>query len=162
MAGTRLTVSPIGRVSVDEQGFVLSVDEPFRAALHGLEGFSHLEVVFWCDQVDTPELRCVLECEQPYRRAPAKLGVFATRSPVRPNPIAITPVQVLSLDREAGVVRVASIDAEPGTPLLDIKPYHPCIDRVRSVSVPDWCAHWPQWLEESAEFDWAGEFVNAR
>jgi tRNA (Thr-GGU) A37 N-methylase len=71
-------------------------------------------------------------------------------------------VQVLALDAGAGIIRVPFIDAEDGTPILDLKPYHPCADRIRNVSVPQWCSHWPQWYEDSAHFDWQAEFVNAR
>jgi tRNA (Thr-GGU) A37 N-methylase len=66
------------------------------------------------------------------------------------------------VDLENGLVIVPWIDAEDGTPILDIKPYHPSSDRVRDVRMPEWCAHWPQSLEDSAAFDWEAEFVNAR
>ena len=69
---------------------------------------------------------------------------------------------VLHIDYERGVIHIPYIDAEDGTPILDIKPYHPCSDRVRDVTVPEWCGHWPKWYEDSASFDWAAEFVNAR
>lgn len=48
--------------------------------------------------------------------------------------------------------------AYEGSPVLDLKPYTPSLDRVEIPHVPDWCAHWPQSLEESASFDWAKEF----
>lgn len=157
-----MTLSPVGHVSVGAEGFALRVEEPFRTGLRGLEGFSHVAVLFWCDRSDTPDLRRRVECEQPYRKAPATLGVFATRSPERPNPIALTPARVLAVDPSTGIVRVAYLDAEDGSPVLDIKPYQPCVDRVRDVSTPEWCAHWPGWYEDSGSFDWAAEFVNAR
>lgn len=59
-------------------------------------------------------------------------------------------------------IHIAFIDAEAGTPILDIKPYHPSVDRIRDVAVPAWCAYWPHWCGESATFDWEAEFVNAR
>jgi tRNA (adenine37-N6)-methyltransferase len=162
MTSEDIKLSPIGHVIVDGQGFSLQIDLPYRTALRGLEGFSHVVVLWWCHQLDNPECRRIVECPQPYRKAPATLGIFATRSPVRPNPIALTPVPVLNIAHETGLVRVAFIDAENDSPILDLKPYHPATDRIRNVSVPGWCAHWPQWYEESATFDWAGEFVNAR
>ncbi len=61
-----------------------------------------------------------------------------------------------------GGIYVAYIDAEEGTPIIDIKPYHPATDRIRDVQVPEWCDHWPKWYEDSAEFDWQAEFVNAK
>ena len=88
----------------------------------GLEGFSHINVLWWFDRLDSPAYRAVTTSERPYRDAPDRLGIFATRSPVRPNPLALTAVPVLAIDAGGGVVRIPFIDAEPGTPVLDIKP----------------------------------------
>ena len=160
-AGRTLSPNPIGHVAVDRGTFTLRIAPPYRAALRGPEGFSHADVLFWCDQVDTDELRRVLLCPKPYKKAPAELGVFATRSPVRPNPIALTPVELLQIDIDEGFVRVPYLDAEDNSPILDIKPYHPCTDRIREVRVPEWCAHWPKWYEDSGDFAWQDEFVSA-
>jgi tRNA (Thr-GGU) A37 N-methylase len=112
--------------------------------------------------VDEPHLREIVTADQPYQKAPPTLGLFATRSPVRPNPIGLTVAQILHIDHEAGRIIIAYIDAEDGTPVLDIKPYVPSTDRVKEVHSPDWSAHWPQWYEESGEFDWEAEFVHAQ
>jgi len=162
MSKQEFHVSPIGYVRAGEAGFCLQVEKEYRPALKGLEGFSHINVFWWCHLLDNEEQRKIVECEQPYKTAPAKMGIFATRSPLRPNPIALTPVFVARLDYNQGVIHTPYIDAEDGTPILDLKPYHPAVDRIRDAAVPDWCAHWPQWLEDSASFDWAAEFVNAR
>ncbi len=90
------------------------------------------------------------------------MGIFATRSPVRPNSIAASVARVLSVDLDAGAIRLAWMDAEDGSPALDIKPYHPCTDRVRDARMPARCAHWPDSWEAWSSFDWAAEFVNAR
>jgi tRNA (Thr-GGU) A37 N-methylase len=76
-----MTLSPIGYVSVDQEGFSLRIDAPYRPALRGLEGFSHIDVLWWCNQVDAPDFRRQLECDQPYKKGPAKMGLFATRLP---------------------------------------------------------------------------------
>ena len=158
MADLRYELRPIGRVRVSDEAFTLHVEEAFRPALEGLEGFSHAVVVFWCHLVDSDDLRRVVTCDRPYRKGPERLGTFATRSPVRPNPIGITPVPLIRIDTVEGVVQVPFLDAEDGTPILDIKAYHPSIDRIRDARVPAWCAHWPQWSEDSAAFDWEAEF----
>jgi tRNA-Thr(GGU) m(6)t(6)A37 methyltransferase TsaA len=155
-------VTPIGRVSVKNGSFALRLDSRYVAGLRELDGFSHIVVLWWCHHLDAAEYRALTEFEQPYRKSPAKVGVFATRSPARPNPIAATAVGVLRIDHKEGIVHLPFIDAEDGSPVLDIKPYHPCTDRVRELSVPAWCSHWPQWYEDSGSFDWAAEFVNAR
>lgn len=156
------SIKPIGYVHANADGFCLEIAPEYRPALNGLTGFSHLDVVWWAHLLDEPQYRAIVECDQPYKTAPAKLGIFATRSPVRPNPVAVTPVAVLNIDYERGMIYIPYIDAEDGTPIIDLKPYHPCTDRIRQVSLPDWCSHWPQWYEDSATFDWAAEFVNAR
>ncbi len=156
------TVSPVGCVRAGEEVYCLEIDKDYRPALKGLEGFSNLNVLWWCHLNDDPASRQVVECDQPYKQSPPKLGIFATRSPLRPNPIALTAVYVLSIDHEQGLIHVPYIDAEDATPIIDIKPYHPSVDRIREVSVPAWCRHWPQWYEDSASFDWASEFVHAR
>jgi len=155
-------VSPAGYVRTGEGGFRLEILEDYRPALRGLEGFSHVNVLWWCHLADDEELRKVVECEQPYKTSPAVMGIFATRSPLRPNPIALTAVAVLGIDYDRGVIHIPYIDAEDGTPVLDSKPYHPSVDRIREVSVPEWCSHWPKWYEDSATFDWAAEFVNVQ
>jgi tRNA-Thr(GGU) m(6)t(6)A37 methyltransferase TsaA len=127
-----------------------------------VQGFSHVNVLWWAHFVDEPHLREIVDCDQPYQKAPPRLGLFATRSPVRPNPIGLTVAQVLHIDQESGRVHIAYIDAEDGTPVLDIKPYVPSTDRVQNVGTPVWCEHWPQWYEESGEFDWEAEFVHAQ
>lgn len=59
---------------------------------------------------------------------------------------------------EAAAVGLYYIDAFPESPLLDLKPYAPSVDRVESPSVPEWCVHWPRSYEESGDFDWEAEF----
>jgi tRNA-Thr(GGU) m(6)t(6)A37 methyltransferase TsaA len=155
-------LNPVGRVLSDGMAFTLQIDEPYRAALVELDGFSHINVLWWCHYLDAPEYREMGVADKPYRDGPDQVGIFATRSPARPNPIAVTATSLIGIDHAAGVVGVGYIDAEDGTPVLDIKPYLPATDRIREVSTPPWCADWPQWLEESATFDWAAVFENAQ
>ena len=162
MSDQSFELRAIGTVSRDQEGFALRIDPPFQDALIGLEGFSHINVLWWCHFLDDPEHRSVLVAERPYRDAPERLGIFATRSPLRPNPIALSPVPVQVVDVERGLVRIAFIDAEVGSPILDIKPYHPAVDRIRETAVPEWCAGWPDWYEDSMTFDWGAVFENAR
>lgn len=162
MANKTPELNPIGNVRIGAEGFVLEIDEAYRTALTELGGFSHINVLWWADQVDEPMLREVTIAEQPYRNAPAAIGIFATRSPVRPNPIALTAAQLLSVDVDTGQVRITYIDAEDGSPVLDLKPYLPATDRVRDASYPTWAASWPQWYEDSATFDWGAVFENAQ
>lgn len=155
-------VDSIGVVRAGNDGFLLELHEAYREGLRELAGFSHIDVLFWCHHLDEPRYRKLVTCERPYKRGPKAVGVFATRSPARPNPIALSPAQVLHVDPASGRIAVAFIDADDGSPILDIKPYHPATDRIRAVTVPEWCRHWPSWYEDNATFDWAGEFENAQ
>ena len=151
-------VNPVGKISTNQKGTFIEIEPEYIPALRALDGFSHLNVLWWFSGFDTKEARETLETPQPYKKAPDVMGIFATRSPVRPNPIALTAVQVIGVDYEKGVIRIAYIDADNGTPVLDIKPYTPSLDRVENPSVPGWCAHWPKSLEESGSFHWENEF----
>ena len=162
MSGSSFQLQPIGRVIVSEHGFAIAIDEAYRDALTGLDGFSHVNVLWWCHLLDTPEYRAITIAEKPYRDGPERLGIFATRSPMRPNPLALSPVPVLDIEPERGLVRIPYLDAEPDSPVLDVKPYHPAVDRIREVGVPDWCAGWPEWYEDSMTFDWGAVFENAQ
>lgn len=152
------TVSAIGEVDVCDEGFIIRLMPGLKDGLAGLEGFSHINVLWWASLCDDPGQRKIILLDKPYKKGPEKIGVFATRSPARPNPIAITAVSVIRIDREAGIIYTPYIDAEPGTPVLDIKPYSPCSDITMRSRVPGWCSHWPASIEESGDFDWGGEF----
>lgn len=151
-------VNPIGKISVREGEIFIELEPKYIPALQALDGFSHLNVIWWFSGFDNEEARNVFEVPQPYKTAPAVMGIFATRSPVRPNPIALTAVQVIHTDYEKGIIQIPYIDANDGTPVLDIKPYTPSLDRVENPGVPAWCVHWPKSLEQSGNFDWENEF----
>jgi len=159
VADVEYRLRPIGRVDASEKRTILRIDDPYRPALEGLADFGHAIVLFWCHRTDSDEVRHLLTCERPYTKGPDRLGVFATRSPARPNPIGLTPVSIVHLDAMEGAIYVPYLDAEDSTPILDLKPYQPSLDRIRDVRMPDWCAHWPPWQEESATFDWDAEFA---
>lgn len=152
------TISFIGRIDMRDRGFDLNLGPDYQAALDGLAGFSHAVVLWWAHDCDTPADRGLRRCAKPYRSCSRDLGVLATRSPARPNPIGLSVVTIAAVDSALGVVRTPYIDALPGTPIVDVKPYHPALDRALSATVPDWCRHWPGSLEASAAFDWGAEF----
>ncbi len=118
-----------GRVEALEALVVFEPEYRDPAALRGLEGFSHVWLIWVFDQA-------VRQGWSPTVRPPrlggnARLGVFATRSPFRPNPIALSAVTLAGIEdtREWGtVLRVRGADLMDGTPILDIKPYLPYAD----------------------------------
>ena len=152
-------VKPIGRINAAGEGMFIELEPEYIPALLALEGFSHLSVIWWFSDFDNEEMRGILETPRPYKNAPAVMGIFATRSPVRPNPIALTAVQAIGIDYEKGIIHIAWIDANDGSPVLDIKPYTPSLDRIETPGVPEWCSHWPKSVEESGHFDWENEFI---
>ncbi|MCF7911333.1 MAG: tRNA (N6-threonylcarbamoyladenosine(37)-N6)-methyltransferase TrmO [Candidatus Cloacimonetes bacterium] len=154
----KIEIMPVGEVVVKGGNYFLKIKPEYVVAMQKLEGFSHLQIFWWCHHNDNPAARKKVSCQTPYEAAPEDIGVFATRSPMRPNPIALTAVKVLDINHEKGLIKVYYIDAENGTPIIDIKPYHPCCDRIKNVSVPQWCSTWPQWYEDSATFDWDSVF----
>ena len=94
---------------------VLEILPEFADGLHDIDGFSHLFVIWVFDRSQGFDLCGMPPCDD---RAH---GVFATRSPRRPNPIGLTVVQLLG--REGSRLRVRGVDMLDGTPILDIKPY---------------------------------------
>ncbi|MCG8566433.1 MAG: TrmO family methyltransferase [Desulfobacterales bacterium] len=139
--------------------YVLTLAPKFRPGMIGLSGFGHAHVLWWADQCASPGARQTQVCEKPYAKGPDRVGVFASRSPARPNPIAMSIVSILDVDPKAGKIYTPYMDAHPGTQVLDIKPYVPALDRVNDFTGPEWCRHWPSSYEASAEFDWDGEFT---
>lgn len=117
------------------------------SVLDELKAFSHIRVLWWFDKFDKSSYRKVTECNPPYENAP-RTGIFATRSPVRPNPIALTTVKILDVDINRGLIKISHIDSFDKTPIVDIVPYIPAIDRVKKCDVPEWLKHWPEWLDD--------------
>lgn len=99
---------------------LIVIDPAYREGLYDLEKRKHLFVLCWFDRADRTRLRAI----PPDRTAES--GVFAIRSPDRPNPIAICLVDLLGV--ENGVLRVRGLDALDGTPVIDIKPFFADLD----------------------------------
>lgn len=151
-------VKPIGVIRADGDGFRVALRPAYREALAGLEGFAYVQILWWFSGCDNRADRQVFTEPRPYAGGPETLGTFATRSPRRPNPIALTSAQVIDIDRVNGTIGLAYIDADDQSPVLDLKPYTPSLDRVERPAVPEWCAHWPRSVETSGDFDWGSVF----
>lgn len=103
-------------------------------ALGGIEGYSHIIVVFAFDKVSESEVRERVRLGQD-RRIPEQ-GVLATRSQLRPSRLGVSVVRLLK--RRRNILRVEGLDAIDGTPVLDVKPYFPNYDAVPDAGVPEW------------------------
>lgn len=154
---SEIKVFSIGKI-INEEKVQVIFDPKYAAGLTGLEGYSHVQILWWMDRCDNATDRSVLVEEKPYKKGPEEIGVFALRSPERPNPIAVSNAAIAYVDVETGTIGLYYMDAFDGSMVLDIKPYTPSIDRIESPVTPQWCAHWPKSYEESGQFDWASEF----
>lgn len=109
----------------------LAIDAPYREGLLGLEGYSHAHILTWLDRVPRN-----LIIQKPRHSSEAK-GVFALRSPIRPNSIGLHTVKLLAVDAATGRLELEAIDALDGTPVIDIKPYFPSVDAIADATTPD-------------------------
>ncbi|MCW4052285.1 MAG: tRNA (N6-threonylcarbamoyladenosine(37)-N6)-methyltransferase TrmO [Candidatus Bathyarchaeota archaeon] len=139
----KMHVKPIGyvkRESADEDVkdkslmSMIVIKKELEEALDGLEEFSHLLVISWLHKiVDTGEYS--LKTHPRGRLDLPLTGVFATRSPKRPNPIGLTLVKLVK--RERNILWVEGLDAFHDTPVLDVKPFDRW-DTVESFRVSKW------------------------
>jgi len=140
----RIALEPVARVmnDVKEPGMhqwkdVVSTIEfkpGFEESLDTIDDFSHILVLFWMHR--SPQWDRSLAKTHPQRRADLPpVGVFATRSPVRPNPLGMSVVELAG--REGNVLTVKGLDAIDGTPVVDVKPYLPG-DSITDARVPEW------------------------
>lgn len=113
-------VWPIGWVRKTDNRTYIEIKKEYQVALMGVENLDSIWVLYWFDRNDTPERRSIMQVhprgniENPLR------GVFATRAPVRPNLIALSRCDILSV--KDNIIEIDFIDAFPDTPVLDIKP----------------------------------------
>lgn len=111
---------------------VLTINPELTESLDGIEGFSHIIVLFWMHEA----LGDVPKKVHPQGRAELPLtGLLATRAPHRPNPIGLAVVRLL--ERNANTLKLRGLDAINGTPVLDIKPYLPK-DCIPEAQQPEW------------------------
>ncbi len=108
------------------------LDKEYNHALDGIEDYSHVNVVFWMNEVKT----CKIKHRPQGNEEVPIVGIFACRCPARPNPIGITAVNLLG--RKNNIIKVKGLDVINGTPIIDIKPYTPQYDYVKTAKTPAW------------------------
>jgi tRNA-Thr(GGU) m(6)t(6)A37 methyltransferase TsaA len=134
----QFVLSPIGFVRKVKGKTTIALEERYQPGLLGLDGFSHIYVYWWFDRNDTAEQRAILQIHPspPGNMDHPLTGVFATRSPFRPNLIGMTLCKIMSVKKN--VVEIERIDALPDTPVLDIKPHVPRFDSAPNATIPWW------------------------
>ena len=122
-----------------EQEARVRVFPEFCNGLKGIEDFSHLIILYWIHLRDNEEERRTLLVFPKRHAVKVKTGVFASRSPSRPNPIGLCVVELLKVEK--CVLTVKDLDAFEGSPIIDIKPYIPRADSIPNARVPEWTCH---------------------
>ena len=139
----KIVFNPIGFVRTDAVGretkdktrtSQIIINDELTEALDGVTGFSHLFVLFWLNQVSNHQ-RQTLKVHPRGRRDMPLLGVFATRTMFRPNPVGLTLVELVKA--EGNVLTVRGLDAFNETPVFDVKPFDPW-DTAETVKLPQW------------------------
>ena len=119
-----------------EQEAKVRVFPEFCAGLKGIEDFSHIMILYWIHLRDSEEDRRTLLVFPRRHAVNVETGVFACRSPSRPNPIGLCVVELLKI--EGCTLTVKGLDAFEGSPIIDIKPYIPRADSIPNARVPEW------------------------
>lgn len=130
------SIHPVGLIRKTEDSACIEILEAYRDAMSGLEGFSHIHVLFWFHENDTPEHRCTLKVHPRNNPANPLTGVFATHSPRRPNLIGLTRCRITGIDGNR--IAIEAIDARDGSPVIDIKCFIPDASPLADVRVPAW------------------------
>jgi tRNA-Thr(GGU) m(6)t(6)A37 methyltransferase TsaA len=118
---------PIQAVAAKGVAGVIELDPSYQAGLQDIDGFSHLTLLYHLHLIQSSSLTVTpFLDDQPH-------GVFATRSPKRPNPIGLSTVRLVRV--EGWRLHIEDVDVVDGTPLLDIKPYVPAFDAREAVSI---------------------------
>ena len=142
-AQTEIVLTPIGVVQTTAVGDEVKdknrtsqiiINNELTEALNGVDGFSHMFVLFWLHQIPN-EKRQIMKVHPRGRKDMPLLGVFATRTMLRPNPIGLTLVELIKV--ENNVLTVRGLDAYNGTPVLDIKPFDTW-DTAKTPKMPQW------------------------
>jgi len=129
-------VFPVGVIRKREEATWIEIFEPYSDALLGLEGFSHVQVLFWFHQNDSVQKRKTQRVHPRKDKNNPLSGVFATHSPLRPNPIGLTLCKIKSI--EGLQIKIEDIDAFDGTPVIDIKCYIPSSVAQSDIRLPTW------------------------
>lgn len=111
------------------------ISDDLTGILDGIEEFSHILVLYWSHLTSQSD-RTLTKAHPMGRKDLPEVGIFATCSPARPNPICVSAVPLL--ERKGNIVKVKGLDAVDGSPVVDLKPYIPSYYAVNKVRVGNW------------------------
>jgi len=124
---TPSTGAPRQGILIPETSGTIEIFPQYRSALNTLNLFEYIIVLYHFSEVE----RWESTVNPPASSHEHNFGLFSTRSPKRPNPIGLTIVKLEKI--ENGILYISGVDAFDGTPVLDIKPYLPSVDCVKSI-----------------------------
>lgn len=155
----KITLEAIGRVRnsirwIKREGWESVISEiilepKYEEALEGVEDYSHLLILFWISRV--PKRKMMKKIHPKSRPDLPLVGIFATRTQYRPNPIGLTLVKLLG--RKKNVLKVQGLDALDGTPVIDIKPISPQHEFPKNTRVPNWYHQLWKMPQRSQKYD---------
>jgi len=128
-------IIPVGFIRSGENSTSVEILPGYEDAVHGLELYSHIIILLWFHKRDNDYERKLLKVHPRHNKNNPLTGIFATRSPVRPNPVGIFTPAIISINRNT--IKVSPVDAFDGTPVIDIKPYFPSLDSISEAKVPE-------------------------
>lgn len=145
----KITFSPHGKDSPEERQkqlqkhkketrdtiSTITILPQFEELLDGVEDFSHIVLIYWPHRL-SPNDRKLKKIHPMGRKDIPLKGIFATRSPARPNPLLISTVRLM--ERKRNQLRIQGLEALNGSPIMDIKPVNNHFDRNEPQTFPDW------------------------
>ncbi|MBE0516353.1 MAG: tRNA (N6-threonylcarbamoyladenosine(37)-N6)-methyltransferase TrmO [Methanophagales archaeon] len=127
---------------VEDEISIVRIFDEFGEGLKGLNTFSHLIILYWFHLREEEEERRVLKVVPRRHPGAPEVGVFASRSPSRPNPVGFCVGELVKM--EGNILVVRGLDAFEGSPVIDIKPYIPRADAFPAAVVPEWALRGPK------------------
>ncbi len=128
----RLENMPVQPKGAKDTIAIIEFKKEFQDGLKDLDGFSHAYLIYYFHKVDEYKLQVV-----PFNdKTNTQRGVFSTRTPVHPNSIGLSVVEIVSVTKN--IVTIKGVDILDGTPLLDIKPYIENFDKIEGKTKSGW------------------------
>lgn len=138
-----------GLYTIDEIGVIRSIHG--KTYIETVENMKvetpYVKVLWWFHKFDSDKYRKATQCNPPYENAP-RTGIFASRSPVRPNPVAMTVARITEIDRVRKRIYLSGIECFDKTPCIGILDYDRSIHLIEKARVPQWLEHWPKWFDD--------------
>lgn len=132
---------------INEEISEIIIDNDIIDILEGVEKYSHLIILYWAHKVPE-QSRSLTKVHPMGRECFSKVGIFATCSPARPNPILMTVVRLRGI--RGNVLEVTGLDAVDGSPVVDIKPYVRNFYPEDKISIPEWMQQIHKEFEENS------------